>query len=208
MTQKNIFYVLGLMLGDGGIYYYNRGKKGDSYEVQSTNDTSKDFVLRISRMLQAMGIETSIRRQMGKKSPYFTCRSQRKAIFELFKKMGVPVGSKSNTVRIPQYIFDMGIEEQVSVVRGIFDAEGGVYFLKEKKYPFVSMNAMSSGLIYDVQRVLKKVNIDPKISYHPYSKKTFIYISGRDKVTKFMDTIGFRHPEQIKKWNIISSHLL
>ena len=108
--------------------------------------------------------------------------------------MGLPIGKKTFSIKIPNNLLEK--EKFISVLRGLFEADGCLYFSKSKKskyptYPRLEIRTSSKQLVEQIKNFLEKEGFIVYIK-KPISEKTFgIYLSGEKMLEKWKNLIGF-----------------
>lgn len=130
-------------------------------------------------------------------------------IFNFYKSLGITVGSKINT-KIPKIFLSERLLK--SVLRGIFDTDGTLYFEKNRsakvpanKVPNIKIGSTSKPLAKQIMKILKNLKFNPmwKRPYKGRRDKNFNYyvvIHRKDDIKKFIGDIGFNNPKHKTKW--------
>ena len=88
-----------------------------------------------------------------------------------------------------------------SFISGIFDAEGSVIQMKDKRhnngYPRIQFKICSHKITKEIHELLESFGINSKL-YH-YDIFSMIQINGKIQCKKFHDKIGFAHPIKNQK---------
>jgi len=195
----SLAYVIGVMLGDGGVY-------GKSYTV-FCRDKNRSFVEAVAGMAgKIFGVEPHLRRA----SPNcWMASTNHGEVHRVLVKLGYPKGRKLTNLSIPpRFVEDP--EDRVEVLKGLFDAEGycglDVQRHGEKiyEYPYVGIDMIARPLIKQVQRILEDLGIESSVSIKkPRARgrnpQLSLVIKGTERVRKFANLIGFKHPEKSEK---------
>lgn len=191
-------YLLGVMLGDGGIY-------GKSYTV-FCRDREKKFAEDIARIVEEL---FHIKPRVRKISPncWMVSTNHRK-VHKFFERLQYPKGRKLVTLDIPSMFLQDKLK--VEVVQGLFDAEGycGLDIQRHGEktyvYPYVGIDMIAKPLIKRVQGILGGLGIESSVNVKRLrawgkNPQFSLVIKGMERVKKFKELIGFRHPEKAKK---------
>ncbi|MBI2630292.1 hypothetical protein HYW76_04255 [Candidatus Pacearchaeota archaeon] len=196
--NKEISYFIGLFIGDGFTNKYNR-----YYLIQFTGDKSEKSFYKtlISEYCKRnFNITPIIKNDRISKAIRVNVYSL--DLFNLItNRFKIPAGRKSRTVLIPEEILKSEKEILKYCIRGIYDAEGCVFFDRRKfylhPYPRVELHMNNVGLINQVYNILKDLKIKCNLGITKDGRRITIY--GEDQVKKFMKEIGFSNPKHIKK---------
>jgi intein/homing endonuclease len=197
--SKDLCEFLGAIIGDGCTNKY-----GHSYQTIIAGDKllDKDYYnnILLPICLKLFKINPKIiTRQSG---IYMLLYSKR--LFELLTiRFKIPAGVKCYCVQIPSEIFDASETMLMSVLRGMFDTDGGVGLDKRKTYkkPYIRLNYTSASfrLIEQVHVALNRYNIPHSIHEKNDCKAKQIQINGETNVRSFVNLIGFSNQRHIKK---------
>jgi len=196
--NRELAYFIGLFIGDGFTNKY----KGN-YLVQFTGDKKeecfyKTLISGYSKELFNMApkikddrVANAIRINLYSKT-LFNMITQR------FK---ISAGRKSHSVLIPKEILDSKSEIIKSCIRGLYDAEGCVFFDKRKEYkklyPRIELHMCNLALLKQVSTILTKFGIYNIVGENIGNLRVTIW--GFEEVKKFMKEIGFSNQKQLGK---------
>ena len=195
--MEKLAYLVGVMLGDGGIY-------GKSYSVFS-RDKNKEFCEYISKLVE---ITTGYKPNVVRVGGCWRTHSKIKPLQEKFLNLGVKKGKKLTTTEIPSWILEKK-ELKIAFLQGIYDAEGYISIDRQKHndkeyiYPLVGIDMISKKLVKQILEILSELSIKSKIEkcfpHGGKKQKLRVITKGWDEVKKFNSIIGFRHPEKKEK---------
>jgi len=116
------------------------------------------------------------------------------------KILKIPSGRKDN-IKIPELIKVEDTEILTSFLRGMFDTDGCVSFIKKytkfgNYYPVISISLKSKELIFDIAEILEMLGLKPKISFWEYWT---ISLNGYERLEKYSKLIGWSNPKNIDK---------
>ncbi|MEK6936618.1 MAG: LAGLIDADG family homing endonuclease [Nanoarchaeota archaeon] len=195
-------YFIGLFIGDGFTNKYKR-----TYITEFTGDkrTEKLFYLNyITNTVQNLfNLTPRILIVPNENTIRFILYS--KALFKMItQRFKIHAGRKSLTVLIPDEILNSNSEIIKACVRGIYDAEGCVFFDKRKVYkkPYVRIELHMNNLaiLNQVHKLLKGFQIKSTLGIIKNNLRVTIYT--KEEVKKFIKEIGFFNPKQLEKLKI------
>jgi len=198
--SQRLAELIGIILGDGNLHSYKKGKKVGSYMLRIAGDKNNDFnylTKYVSGLIEDLfGIKPKI--EMRKTNEMLIIVHS-KEVVEFLIKMGLKSGDKiKNMVTIPSWIFSN--DEYLKVcVRGLIDTDGCVYALKPH-YPNlyqISFKNYNSALLKDTRKAF--IQLGYPISN--ISKKIQIYLSQQKYISKFYKEIGFSNRKHIKRYS-------
>lgn len=188
---------IGMSIGDGFLSNrkYEYRLKGNKNEREYYNSFIKPLYKKLFNLdLNIREYETTYGFELVSKG------------FWSFKKkvLGIPSGRKDN-ITIPEIIKVSDIDILTSFIRGLFDTDGSVSFIKKYEfgsyYPVISISFKSKGLIIEVMEILQMLGLEPKISKRdPYWQ---LYLNGYERLEKYSKLIGWSNPkhwEKVIKW--------
>lgn len=110
---------------------------------------------------------------------------------------------KASDKRLPKWFYSWDLNEQLSFMRGLFNADAGIIGKSSKQ---IQLTSRSRQLLDEVQEFLSVFGIhssastwvfDPKYNREPQSK----LIISKESAVKYMKLIGFSHPRKSNKFN-------
>ena len=94
-----------------------------------------------------------------------------------------------------------------SFLRGIFDTDGSVTFIKKygygNYYPMISLTLKSKNAIDTISEMLSMLGFDPKMCYDKRYSCWQLYMNGYERLERYSKIIGWNNPKHInkvKKW--------
>jgi intein/homing endonuclease len=202
--------LIGSIIGDGNIY---NGKQ--SY-VELTGHPTEELTYFNSRLKPIISQELNYNVRLFLHSRGLKFRINSKKFVLWLKSLGIPTGkSKGRNALIPANICSSW-ELSKSCIRGIFDADGSVYFDKRatysRPYPRIALYMINKNLILQISKILKEQGFNPTLSRN-VRNIICLYLNGFDEVKKFLIKIGFansKHHERIKNLypNLITYNLI
>lgn len=196
--SEELAYFIGLFIGDGftnkyGGYYLIQftGSKGEKqfYETLFSDYCEKIF-----------GIIPRIRDD--KMSNAIRVNIYSIDLFNLItKRFRISAGRKSRNVLIPNEILNSEPTIIKSCIRGLYDAEGCVFFDKRKSYakpyPRIDLHMSNLKLLKQVYDILIRFEIRCTLSAIKDTSRIIIY--GEEQIKKFINKIGFSNPKHLEK---------
>lgn len=198
--SRDICEFTGAFIGDGFFNCY----KNKLYQVEFAGDSRLDMDYYNKRIIPIM------KQIVPNINPRIYKRERNSLRIVLYSKelfcflrdyLGFIPGRKTHTVKIPDKIL-VNKKFIYSVIRGIFDTDGGVFLDKrgiyKKIYPRIIFQTASKNLY---EQLLDYLSKDFKI-YSFYSQKRNIYgieIYGHTQLKKWMSLIGFSNKRHLNK---------
>lgn len=194
---KKLAYFIGLFIGDGFTNKYQR-----YYLIQFTGDKRTEesyytgLISRYSKQL--FNLVPMIRGEKNSNGLRFNLYSVQ--LFNLItQRFKISAGRKSRSVLIPEEILNSEPEIIKSCLRGIYDAEGCVFFDKrnsyKKPYPRIDLHMLNPPIIKQIFKLLNEFSI-PCSTNKDFTR---ILIYGDDALKKFIKEIGFSNPKHLKR---------
>ncbi len=215
--NENTAELVGLSFGDGS---FTSRKEKDLLRFQLRGNASEDkkhydgFIIPLfNKEVMAPLFNRNVATICDKKGNCFGISLESKKIQVLNSFLGIPIGIKNN-LHIPEWI-KSSVEYQRAFLRGIFDTDGCIYFLKnntEKNPQFhkrvcITITLCSELLIQEISNILKGFQIGHDIrEYTPknrkWQKSYTIRLAGGKRVSKWFKDIGSNNPKHITKFEI------
>jgi hypothetical protein len=211
--SEDLAYLIGVHIGDGTMNIYRRKNQVDYfYELCGHEINDKLFYEYVMLPLfkNLFNINAKIR-QNSKGCIGINIRS--KALVSYLNEcLGVSLGKKE-FVSIPEVILSSGLRNSLACIRGIFDTDFSLSFKKKKKlhsYPIISLNSLSDSLIFEISKILNKLEISGSIFTQLRNDRRFkcnrvqhlISISGKTNLEKWFKLIGSKNPSYISRYAV------
>ena len=197
--SKELAELIGIILGDGNIHYFKKGKKIGSYMLRIAGDkiNDYDYITRyvFNLIKRLFNVEPKIEKR---KSNEILVIVHSRRLVEFLIEHGLKSGDKiKNNTSIPQWVFE-DKEYLKSCIRGLIDTDGCIYSLKPKypNYYQLSFKNYNSQLLKDVRRAF--ITLGYPISN--ISKDIQIYLTQQKYLRKFYKEIGFSNKKHIKRF--------
>lgn len=188
----------GIILGDGNIDTYSKGKKVRCYIVKIAGNLREDYEYHsnyVSKLIKELLKEKPKIRRILKQNELFSIVYGKK-ITDFLKSKGLNSGNKKeNNQTIPKWICS-NKKYLSACLRGLIDTDGSVHHIsKRDKSARISFTSYIPSLINDVHRFLNKLGI--KTSKIIMNRR--IYISNKSGVNKYTKIIGFSNPKHLRR---------
>jgi intein/homing endonuclease len=196
----------GIHTGDGSMNIYKNSRY--FYTVACHKEDDREYVDSvILPLIKRIYGKTPKPRNWSKGTYGFRICS--KNIVEFKNQMlGLPLGKKNN-INIPE-VFYVDKRLMQHFLRGLFDTDGSLCLWKRRNrlYPRIYLSNISRELVQQVRAFLVKEGFRVTYWKTKYESKKWndlhrISINGTDMLTRWVDTIGFKNPKNIKKLNLL-----
>lgn len=195
----------GWHIGDGSMNFYVCSNKiRGIYQLRGhIEDDMKHYIERIKPLFKKIyGLDISLRKMESTR--VFGFQIWNCDLINFKKRLGLPLGEKIN-IGIPKLFFERR-ELITAVIRGIFDTDGCLYFMKRSTglYPSVEICSTSSVLIKQLVESFKKLEI--RATFYSWQgkgnrKRAYkVLIRGEEMLHKFMKTIKPANPKHQEKY--------
>jgi intein/homing endonuclease len=177
---------LGLLCSDGSINKFGRFFKFTNEE----NILRKEFLHLTKSLFNKIGKEVST----GGRTKEVQVNSTSIVKF-LHETFGIPIGRKSNIIKVPPQIIKSSRKVKASFLQGVFDGDGSAFFNKKHHIRTIELTSGSMEFLSQIQSLLKEFGINSWIK----NKERKLVISNKDGIKKFFIFINFKHPHRRKK---------
>lgn len=197
--DSDLSYFIGLFIGDGFANTYQ-----SYYIVQFAGDKRSETIFYsnyVSNIVKRL-FKINPKMHFDKDGNGLRFNLYSRELFHLLtQRFKIKTGRKSHTVLIPDEILNSVPSNIKSCIRGLYDAEGCVFFDKRKEYkkpyPRIELHMCNLALLKQVSMILTKLGIHNVVGK---SKKNLrVTIWGLEEVKKFTKKIGFSNPKQLEK---------
>lgn len=201
---------IGIMIGDGGIGIYKYKNLTNSIvSIDGNSITDKEYLLNYVKNLKFRLYNLNFKPYFKKNRNEMRIRTYSKGLVEFYTKViGLPLGKKTN-VGIPPCVWNDN-KFIKACLRGIIDTDGN-FQLRINNYPQIKLGVSSKKLIEDCKRAFALLGIKTSIKtdcthIHCITKRPYVtnylYLSGREKFSKYIKLIGFSNPNNLLKYNL------
>jgi len=201
--DEKLAEMVGVVLGDGHVHTYKKGKKVRVYCIRIAGDSKKDkeyHVNYLKPLCQSIfNLKVKERVLSNKNGRYLDMYSKELVIF--FNKMGIPSGNKIiNQSTIPLWIKE-NKEYLKSCLRGLIDTDGSIFRMsnRDKNLLRISFTNHNMTLLTDTRNSFIKLGYNPS----KIMRKHHFFISRQDEIKKYLKEVGFankRHITRLKKF--------
>ncbi len=203
--DEKLAELIGIILGDGNINYYKKGKKIGVYQVNIAGDKSldKDYHLNyVSPLVNGLfGLYVREKIAQNNNGRFLVVSS--KQLISFLIKNGLKAGDKiKNQVTIPFWIKENPLYLK-ACLRGLFDTDGCAYKITNQNSYQICFTNYNGRLLRDVRNGLLSLGINVSA----ITKGRDIMITKKSELRKFLKQIGFRNQRnlsKIKMWNLES----
>lgn len=196
--DERLAELIGAILGDGNVNYYNRGKKIGVYQIKIAGDSrfDKDYHMNYLKPLfqELFGINGKEWTSKKDNSRFLTLTS--KELVEFFIKMGLKSGNKiTNQVTIPNWIWKEN-KYLRTCLRGLIDTDGCVHRMSNKNPNLLRINLKN----YNKTLLEDSRNAFIRLGFHPSNiTSNTIYLSRQSEINKYLKDIGFSNKKHIDR---------
>ncbi len=197
----------GWHIGDGSMNYYEKhdGKEKCVYQLRGhIEDDKEHYINRIKPIFKILyNVDISLREMPSTRVFGFQIWSN--ALFRFKESLGLRRGPKLELV-IPD-AFLLSNKIKAAVLRGIFDTDGCVYFVKKKlsMYPRMEICTISLKLAEQLRVLFNELGLRatmykdsaPRGNRHQSYR---VVIRGKEMFDRFMEVIGPKNSKHIKKY--------
>lgn len=199
---KNISYLIGFMIGDGNL------AADCSKNLVRMSEENEELVYEIKDMFRKEFNE-NMKIYFDTYNNSFVLYKYSEKLWKYFvDEMKILSGTKSRIVRVPDQIMKTTDENKAAFLSGIFDAEGSVLNIKQKKshprgYLRIQFKVSSKNLAHEIYILLQELGMKPRIHNYEYRKEicSFIHLNGKEQGKLFLKKVGFKHRIKNKKLN-------
>ncbi len=194
----------GIVAGDGHLSRYI-SKKRTSYMlvIAGHKQDDKEYFQILKELFQKSEVKL-----VDYEAKWGELRSYSKHTLIFFEGLGIPVGRKSDIVRMPEWIKN-DIILSCAFLRGVADTDFSLVFKSRKikqSYPRITADLKSKNMVDDICNTLSKIGINFAGPYLRNRKRndspciTYeLDINGHKNFELWMKHIGFRNPKHLKK---------
>lgn len=195
--NKELSELIGIILGDGNINIFCKGKNIATYALRICGHAELDFNYLhdfVSPLIKKLfHIEPTSYNSKINRGYYVISTS--KELIEFLLEMGLKSGRKTqNQVTIPTWIKRNKIFS-ISCIRGLIDTDGSIFRMSQRDSTLlrISFKNHNKKLLEDVRETFIQ------LCFHPSKIITgnTIFISRKDDIENYIRTIGFHNPKHL-----------
>ena len=198
--SEKLAELIGIVLGDGNINYFKKGKKIGTYMVRISGHriNDRDYITRyVSGLLRSLfNVEPKI---IERKNNEIMVVAHSKKLVEFFVGMGLISGDKiKNQITIPKWIFK-NKDYTKSCIRGLIDTDGRIYSLKPRYPDYYQLSFKNNNitLIKDLRKAFLKLGYP----ISKVSKNNRLYLTQKEYISKFYKEIGSSNNKHLKRYS-------
>ncbi len=201
--NEKLAELIGIILGDGNVNYYKRGKKIGVYQVTIAGDKKLDRDYHLNHVSPLFNelFDVEIKEKISKKNNGRFLVISSKQLVNFFIENGLKSGDKiRNQVTIPPWIKENPAYLK-ACIRGLYDTDGSVYKLTNQNSYQVCFTNRNRVLLDDTRNALLSLGI----MVSKITKEKDILITKKSELRKFLNEVGFQNPKHLNKvrmWNL------
>lgn len=195
-SHEKVAELLGIMLGDGCL-----SRSANKYTIYISGHKQDDYDYHLKNTCNLFWDIFDKKTKIGFRKDQNTLfiKFSDKTIFQQFEVMGVPVGKKYNSLKIPSMVNQERL--LFSFVRGLFDTDGCVVLSKQHRdvpyYPRMEITSKSEGFLSDILGRLQHAGFYGSVRFQGTGYR--LEIPGFHNLEKWMETIGSNNPKHLNK---------
>lgn len=197
--SKELAELCGIILGDGNLSEFKKGKKMRAYSLRIAGDSNKDreyLMFFVKPLIENLfKIKTWDYNSKRCKGLYINADGIK--LVEFIKSIGIHSGNKiKNNQKIPDWILN---NEQFLkfCIRGLFDTDGSVYRMSKQDPNLlrISIKSYIPNLYENILISLKKLKFNP----HEVRNHHQICISKKKEIERFVNEVGFSNKKHLNR---------
>lgn len=188
---------IGIVLGDGNINLYKKGKNIGTYSLRICGHSEYDFEYLTGfispLIIKLFHVEPKFYSSKISKALYVIVNS--KELINFLVGMGLANGNKiKNKVSIPRWITE-DIKYSRACLRGLIDTDGSIFRMSQRDSNLIRISFKNHNLAL-LQNV-RKVFLD--LGFHPSKiiNGETIFLSRQKDIENYISTIGFHNPKHL-----------
>ena len=204
--DENLSEIIGIILGDGHVSEFKRGKKIRCYSIRiaGNSEVDKDYIINYipSLFKKVFDEKGSLHFSKKAKVGYFTIYG--KNYIDLMKKLGIKSGNKKkNNQGIPKWINE-NKKYLSKCIRGLIDTDGSVHYISKTNLNLrISYTSHIPNLLKDAREGLIKLKFSPsKI----INNRQF-YLSKQKEINRYLKEIGFGNSKNLNRLNLFKKRM-
>lgn len=197
--SKELAELVGIILGDGNIHLFKRGKKIGTYALRICGHRNYDFDY-LTNFVASL-----LQKLFHIKPKFFIPKSSNALLVNIYSKelavflseIGLKIGNKIvNHSEIPPWVRENHIFLQ-ACLRGLIDTDGSVFRMSKRdpnliRIAFKSHNPI---LLRQVREAFMQLGYNPS----NITNNNAIYLSRQDEVKRYIQAIGFSNSKHKKR---------
>lgn len=197
--NKELSELVGVILGDGNINRYVKGKKVATYSLRICGhvDKERDYLTNfVSPLIEKLFHIKSTFYISNHSNAFYLIVNSRK-LTEFLSELGLKNGNKvKNQVEIPKWIKE-NLDFSRSCIRGLIDTDGCIHRMSKRDSNLmrISFKSHNVTMLLDVREMFLTLGFHPSKIINVNS----IYISRQKDVEKYINEIGFHNLKHKKR---------
>lgn len=200
--SEDLAEIIGIILGDGHVGEFKKGKKIRCYMVRIAGNAidDKDYLTNyIPKLFEKVFNEKgSLHFSKKSKVGYFTLYG--KNYIQFIKSKGIQSGNKKkNNQNIPIWI-KQNKKYLSRCIKGLIDTDGSIHYISKRNLNLrINYTSYIPNLLKDVRKGLIELGFVPcKIICNKQ-----IFISKKEEVTKYVKEIGFGNQKNLNRFKLL-----
>ena len=205
--DDNLAEIIGIILGDGHVSEFKKGKKIRCYMIRIAGnaETDKDYLTNyIPKLFEEVFNEKgSLHFSKKSKAGYFTIYG--KNYIKFIKSMGIGVGNKKkNNQGIPKWIKN-NKRYLSKCLKGLIDTDGSIHYISKNNLNLrINYTSYIPQLLKDVREGLIKIGFTPsKIICEKQ-----IFLSKKKEINKYVSEIEFGNQKNLNRFKLLGKKKL
>ena len=201
----DIYEFIGFYIGDGNIYSHKSRK---IYRLELVGNVEEDYDY--FNQLEEFIIKTTNKKPLkfvrkDQKGKSLRIQFNNKEFVTKLLSFGFKSGKKTFDIKIPDSLLRR--EMMISILRGLFEADGCLYFSKSKlikypSYPRLEICSSSEGLVNQIKSFLESEGFKVYVKKPSKNNRAFyIQISGEKMLELWKSKVGFVSLKNKTKYN-------
>lgn len=174
--DKELYYILGLILGDGCLSIARKQNKSKSYTLQISFKNKKEAEHIEEIIGSIFGINGSIYQGTG---CYNLCIFSKPLLIFLNQEYDIPIGKKYERIKVPEKIKNYQ-KNATFFIKGLFDSDGNIYIHREKKC--IQFRQKSGSFTREVKELMEKQGISICGPYYDKANNSWVLWSNKKEV--------------------------
>lgn len=203
--DEKLAELIGIILGDGNINFYKKGKKIGVYQVTITGhkELDKNYHLEhITNLFQEL-FQLKTKESISKNTNARTIKVSSLKLVNFLLQEGLKSGDKIRSqVTIPDWIKEKD-EFLKACLRGLIDTDGSIFKMSNKDPNLLRINLTN----YNLKLLEDSREGFIKLGFYPSKiiKNRQFFISRKDNISKYLKEIGFSNKKHKDRLRIFQS---
>src|SRR3989338_1524536 len=199
--SKDLFYLSGVIMGDGSLPIKHNGSRGKQYEIV-VEKANKEFINKTVRSLfwEIFELKPKLSKNHKHNRVRYRCYVKSRIIYAFLKSlMDIPAGKKSSIIRFPTILENLPVEYKFALFAGLVDTDWG-----KQRWTRFGTHMASEPLSKDYQTFLRSFDLELHVKKYLQKNKFTSYqcymnIGDEQKLfSLFNEHYPLRNPKRIK----------